>query len=258
MSSRGISSDNKWYDELLFKKNKEQKTVKTNDGLVPLLEMFKSEEEFIRHFIENTIFFKKDHIITQEEEYFKASLEENKKLFVRFSTKSEKYFRFKSDNERGFSVKKFKNKSEAINFSRNNELFFKDKDKVEILVEIDKDGNYEVRNQIKKFTGIRVSEGSKVSNFHNYTISHIWGKTEHPLFFTALWNLTLIPTYLGFILDKPDENSEIVRKLKLIMQGLCYEFYKPSIFDKTEIENIKTAIDFAKKCQSENYNFTFI
>ncbi|ENA1801278.1 hypothetical protein ABF179_000644 [Flavobacterium psychrophilum] len=247
-----------WYDDLLFNRDTESKSVKTNDGLVPLLEMFENEKEFIKHFIENTIFFKKEHITKQEEEYFKAKLKENEKLFVRFSTKSQKHFHFKSENGRGFSVKKFKNKSEAIKFSRENELFFKGENDVEILVEVDKDGNYEVREQINKHARIRVSQGSKISNYFNYTISHIWANTENPLYFTALWNLALIPTHLGFILDKPDENSEIVRKLKLIMQGLCYEFYKPAIINETEIKRLKTSIEFAKKCQSENYNFTFI
>ncbi|WP_134385168.1 hypothetical protein [Flavobacterium psychrophilum] len=198
-----------------------------------------------------------EHIIKQEHEYFNTRSDENP-LVVRFSTKSQKHFYFKSENGRGFSVKKFKNRKEAHDFSRKNKLYHKSEKEEEIVVHIDKDGNYEVRNQIAKYSEIRVSQGTLISNFTNYTISHIWAKTEHPLFFTALWNVTLIPTYLGFILDKPDENSEIVRKLKLIMQGLCYEFYKPAIINETEIKRLKTSIEFAKKCQSENYNFTFI
>ncbi len=255
MNSKKNTSDKKWYFDLLYHEKNDK--AKKNDGLAPLLEMFKNEEEFIRHFIENTIFFKKEHVLKQEEEYFKARSDENP-LVVRFSTKSQKHFYFKSENGRGFSVKKFKNRKEAHDFSRKNKLYHKSDADEEIVVHIDKDGNYEVRNQIAKYSKIRVSQGTLISNFTNYTISHIWAKTEHPLFFTALWNVTLIPTYLGFILDKPDENSEIVRKLKLIMQGLCYEFYKPSIFNKTEIENLNTSIEFAKKCQSENYNFKFI
>ena len=64
--------------------------------------------------------------------------------------------------------------------------------------------------------------------------------------------------FLYFIFNTLVGYSRIVRKLKLIMQGLCYEFYKPSIFNKIEIENLNTSIEFAKKCQSENYNFKFI
>lgn len=51
-----------WYNDLLFKENSE----KTKDGLSSLLDRFESEEHFIKHFIENTIFFKKEHIVKQE------------------------------------------------------------------------------------------------------------------------------------------------------------------------------------------------
>lgn len=247
-----------WYNDLLYKENSE----KTKDGLSSLLDRFESEELFIKHFIENTIFFKKEHIVKQENEYFKVNLEKNEKLFVRFSTKSQKHFRFKSENGRGFSVKKFKNRKEAHDFSRENNLYYKSDNEEEILVKIDKDGNYEVRNQIAKYSKIRVSQGTLISNYTNYTISHIWGKTEHPLFFTALWNITLIPTYLAFILDKPDDNSKIVKKIKLIMKGLCYDFYQPTILTikekEKEKEELKNAIESAKKAQIENYNLTFI
>ena len=40
----------KWYNELLFTEGKS----KTHDGLSSLLEMFASEEDFFKHFIENT------------------------------------------------------------------------------------------------------------------------------------------------------------------------------------------------------------
>lgn len=244
----------KWYNELLFKEGKS----KTQDGLCSLLELFENEQHFFKHFIENTIFFKKEHIIKQDIEYFKAHLNENKPLVARFSTKSNKHFYFKAENERGFSVKKFKNRKDAHDFSRNNQLFHKNNEDNEILVHIDKDGNYEVRNQIAKYTEVRVSQGSLISNYTNYTISHIWAKTDHPLFFTALWNITLIPTYLAFILDKPDDNSQIVTKLKLIMKALCYDFYQPEIITHEEKEKFKVAFEFTEKCHSENYKFTFI
>lgn len=244
----------KWYNELLFTEGKS----KTHDGLSSLLEMFASEEDFFKHFIENTVFFKAEHVNKQDIEYFKSNLDEKKPLMARFSTKSNEHFYFKAENGRGFSVKKFKKRSDAHSFSRKNELFYKNSDDKEILVHIDKDGNYEVRNQIAKYTGVRVSQGTLISNYTNYTISHIWAKTYHPLFFTALWNITLVPTYLAFILDKPDENSHIARKLKLIMKALCYEFYKPEIITDIEKAELKVAFEFAKKCHTENYKFTFI
>lgn len=244
----------KWYDELLFKEG----NSKTRDGLSSLLERFSSEEDFIKHFIENTVFFKAEHVNTQDIDYFKSNLTENKPLMARFSAKSDKYFYFKAENGRGFSVKKFKKRSDAHSFSRKNELFYKNSDDKEILVHIDKDGNYEVRNQIAKYTGVRVSQGNLISNYTNYTISHIWAKTYHPLFFTALWNIALVPTYLAFILDKPDANSHIAKKLKLKMKALCYEFYQPEVITDIEKAEFKHESEFAKKYHEEKDNLTFI
>ncbi|WP_134385190.1 hypothetical protein [Flavobacterium psychrophilum] len=64
MNSKEIFSDKKWYHELLYKNDE----VKTNDGLSSLLDMFNNEADFIKHFIKNTLFFKKAHIIKQEHE----------------------------------------------------------------------------------------------------------------------------------------------------------------------------------------------
>lgn len=246
--------NNKWYTDLLFKGNK----VKTNDGLMSLLEMFKSESHFIKHFIENSIFFNKEHIKKQQID-FQSKLSNNEKLYVRFSTKSEKHFYFKSDNGRGFSVKKFKKRSDAQKFSIENSLYFKDEENKEILVLIDKDGNYEVRKQIELYTGIKVSQGTKVSNYSNFTISHVWeNSTTHPLYFTALWNIVLIPSYLAFILDKSDGHSDLSRKIKLIIRGLCLDFYLPEILSQEEKENLSIALEFSKKIKDENYTINFI
>ena len=123
-----------WYNELLFTEGKS----KTQDGLCSRLELFGSEEDFFKHFIKNSIFFKPEHVTKQVVEYFKTNLVENKPLMARFSTKSNKHFYFKAENGRGFSVKKFKKRSDAHSFSRENELFYKNIDDKEILKNIKK------------------------------------------------------------------------------------------------------------------------
>jgi hypothetical protein len=246
--------DKKWYTDLLFKDDK----VKTNDGLTSLLDVFESESQFIKHFIENSIFFNREHISKQQIE-FQNRLNINDKFHVRFSTQSQKHFRFKAENSRGFSVKNFNKRSEAQKFSIENNLYFKDLNNKEILVLIDKDGNYEVRKQIEKYTGIKVSQGTKVSNYANYTISHIWeNTTTHPLYFTALWNVCLIPSYLAFILDKSDKQSELTRKIKLIIKGLCLDFYSPDILPQEERDKLNMALEFSNKIKEENYKLNFI
>ncbi|MFY8187671.1 MAG: hypothetical protein ACOVLC_06900 [Flavobacterium sp.] len=247
-------SEKKWYSDLLFHNNK----VKTNDGLTPLLDMFENETHFVKHFVENTIFFNKEHIEAQQVE-IQNKLENNEKIHVRFSTKCQEHFYYKAENGRGFSVKKFKTRSEAQKFSIKNNLYFRDTHGKEILVLIDKDGNYEVRKQIEKYTKIIVSQGTKVSNYSNYTISHVWeNTTTHPLYFTALWNIVLIPSYLAFILDKSDKHSEFSRKIKLIIRGLCLDFYSPEILSKEMKDKLKMALVFSEKIKQENFHIQFV
>ena len=48
MSAIEISLDKKWYFDLLFHDKNDK--IKTNDGLVSLLDMFEDEATFIKHF----------------------------------------------------------------------------------------------------------------------------------------------------------------------------------------------------------------
>lgn len=226
----------KWYNLLL--KN-------TKDGLIPLLNLFNNEEEFFEHFVSSILFFRTEDINKQNEK-LNLSRNNNEKIPVRYTEKSNKHFHFENQsNTRGFSVKKFKNRTEAKTFSINNDLFFTNSidsvSSVRIKVIIDKDGNYAVRDEIKRYTGYRVSQGTLISDFRNYMICHVWGKTENPLFFSSLWNVTLIPNYLSFLTDKSDDNSEIARKIKLIIKAICFELYKPNVLSLDEINELENA-----------------
>jgi len=95
-----------------------------------------------------------------------------------------------------------------------------------IKILIDKDGNYSVRQQIKAFTGEIVSAG-RISTIRNYMISHIWGNTADPYFFSALWNLALTPMHCSFILDKPDSHHEQIKGIKELYKAICCELYRP-------------------------------
>ena len=197
------------------------------DGLNPLLSLFKTEEDFLIHFFSNVKFFRPELVEIQAKELLekiKIKNEDSVSIPVRYSMKSKKFFYFKNETTNsGISKKSFKNKAEAQSFNLNQELFHKGTD---IKVCIDKDGNYYVRKEIFTTIDYKVSSGL-ISDIKNYMICHVWGETANPLFFTSLWNLTLIPHYLSFITDKPDENSEIVGKVKNILKAICIELYNP-------------------------------
>ena len=85
-------------------------------------------------------------------------------------------------------------------------------------IEIDKDGNQNVRKIIKEYTGYTIGEG-KDSTFQNYIISHIWGRAFDPRYFTSLWNVVLIPVWAN-----PDQGS-VASLLQSTFQNICEKLY---------------------------------
>lgn len=223
-----------WYENL---------TNRKTDGLRPLLSLFEHEDGFVDHFIENVKFFDPS-VVKILSARMLESISKNEKIPVRYSMKTREYFRYDNSKvERNYSVKSFKNKSDAQAFAEKEDYYHKD---TNVKVCIDKDGNYYVRKAISKAVGLKVSQGAD-SDMHNYVISHIWAQTENPYFFTSLWNVTLIPNYLSFILDKPDENSEIVKKIKFLCKALCFRLYKPNELVKKMVVDEKELEPFFQK-----------
>lgn len=70
----------------------------------------------------------------------------------------------------------------------------------DVLALKDSDGNRIVKEIIEKEFGYHTSGSTR--NFHDYTISHLWGKANDPLFFSNLCNLALIPNWINHLMDK--------------------------------------------------------
>ena len=94
-------------------------------------------------------------------------------------------------------------------------------------VKIDADGNYAPKCTILRYTGHRVSWG-QTSTVVNYTIAHIWAKTDNPLFFNSLWNYALLPTHCAFITDKRDDSHPLVKRVKDLIRAISWELYDPN------------------------------
>ena len=227
-----------WYEKEL---NKEI------DGMEAFLSLFKTTEEFYNHFF-NSIKFFKQHIVKEQSALLLKNIEEKQKIPVRFTMKSNTVFRIPTDgNQRGFIKKTFKNKKEAHDFAEVYQLVHT---QTGINVRIDKDNTYYIKKEILSATGHKVSTGSK-SNLFNYTISHVWGNTENPLFFSSLWNIVLIPTYLSYILDKPSSTNPITHKIKTLVKAACFDLYKPNELMKREIivvdERLENSVSVLRK-----------
>ena len=93
-----------------------------------------------------------------------------------------------------------------------------------IEVKLDADGNSEVRNIIKTLTGTSVSVGKK-SDIKFGKISHIWGETSNPFFFTSLWNIVIVPAYYNDILDKDGSADPRIDMIIEQYKAVCWDRY---------------------------------
>ncbi len=187
------------------------------NGTNSLVALFENEDKFIEHFISCTKFFTpqdvKERAVKMLEE-----IESNNQLPVRYSLKIKENFSCSQGK-----VGAIKNRKHAMTFSRDYELTH---DLRGIRVECDATGNKNVVDCIKEYTGYSISTG-KTSNLINYTIGHVWARTDDPLFFTSLWNIVIVPTYLGFILDKPQDQHKLNANIQGIIKAVCLKLYDP-------------------------------
>ena len=96
--------------------------------------------------------------------------------------------------------------------------------KLTINIVRDPDGNKCVRALIANTTGYKISAGYN-SNFQYYIISHIWGDAFDPRNFTSFWNLSIVPAWANYILDKGNSNDLLVKQLINTFKAVCFEYY---------------------------------
>jgi hypothetical protein len=180
------------------------------DAIDQLISLYKSRDDFVKAFVEATLFLPPEVVQTRNEEMIDLYKSEGK-FPIRYSPAYRKIWGVK-------------NKDEAVTFTRNNDARLPEYPAFNVTVDLD--GNHENRRQIRDKLNHRVSAG-KNSTVKNYTISHVWGLASHPLFFSALWNIVLIPTHFNYLMDKDPESHEVVGAVKEAIERRCTLLYQP-------------------------------
>ena len=180
------------------------------DAIDQLVSLYGNQDDFVKAFIERTLFLPVEVVEARNNEMIEL-YKSGGKFPIRFSPAHRK-------------VWKVRNKDEAVKFTRHHDarlpLY------PSFNVSVDPDGNYEIRRQIKLKLNQSVSIGRN-STVKNYTISHVWGLASHPVFFSALWNIVLIPAHFNYLMDKDPESHEVVRMVKEAVERQCIVLYRP-------------------------------
>ena len=89
----------------------------------------------------------------------------------------------------------------------------------------DGNGNSNVCSTINRFCGYNLNQTLDKKPFINFIISHVWGNATAPTYFTALWNIVLIPAWADHLMNK-DENSNLLSsRLKSTFMAICHKLY---------------------------------
>lgn len=191
------------------------------DGLDSFRRLFSNDEAFIEHVIESILFFNRDIVLLQAREK-RNEIRTGKAIPVRYTSNGLFFLQHKVKT----TSPKFKNRSEAIRFTHDDENFLFHRE-TKIRVKFDRDGNYYPKRTILDHTNHRVSCGTS-STVANCVIAHIWDKTDNPLFFSLLWNYCLIPCHCAFLTDKRDDSNPLIKQVKDLIKAISLELYNPN------------------------------
>jgi hypothetical protein len=179
-----------------------------------------NDDKSIEQVIQRVLFFDKN-IVQRQASAILQQIEEKKAIPVRYNSNQHFY----RQNEERTSSPSFKNKKEALRYVKNPQskpLFHKETD---IKICFDSDGNYTTKKDIAKYTNHHLA-GENRSIIH-YNISHIWGKTDNPLFFSLMWNYCLIPSPYAFLTDR---NDVVSSRIRYLIRAISVKLYNPDQF----------------------------
>lgn len=161
--------------------------------------------------------------------------ESHKELKKKFEQYSDDTMPIRSD-ENIIPARKTKRKD----INKNNGIYLIDGLRYNVF--INHDGNKPVRDIIKNNTGYVVANGEN-SNLYHYVISHIWGEAIDPRYFTSMWNIALLPTWLNPVMDKKTTQGPLATAIKETVRAICDKLYfnKKCIFQFSDINLARPA-----------------
>jgi hypothetical protein len=217
------------------------------NGIDVLRELFsKDDEALLNHVVKHVLFFDPE-VVKLQAQAINQQIRQNKPIPVRYN--SNKHFFLK--HKKKTTKPSFKNKSKALKFTNDeqNAVFHRE---TGVRVCFDSDGN----SFTKKGLFDCIGEKGKIIN---YTIAHIWRKTDNPLYFSLMWNYCLIPTPFAFLTDKNDDSDVVVKSVKDLIKAISFALYNPNQLMEREVVDTLPDETLAKASQLiENKKINFI
>lgn len=192
------------------------------DGIAPLLKLISTQNDNVEEFFIKSVYYISPENVRTYWNSFIANKQEYKLGTIRYNSR------------------KFKNSSRQLASLSENAIIEKHKirgEDISLKISGDKDGNYAVRRMFKTLTKLTPSQGN-LSNVTHYTLTHIWGQVDNPLFFESPWNVALTPTYISALTDgKFLDETHVRSRFQSLFQAVAYQLYK-DIFKEDSFLNV--------------------
>ena len=191
------------------------------DGMDSLINAL-GEDNFVKLAVESSYFFEPMIVRTQFNELAKAYTEGGE-LYVR-----------KSDWHSGIHPK--------------------------MKIKEDSNGNSQVYKIVKKLFGFDLNKTRDKKSLLNNIVSHVWGNATDPRYFTALWNVLLIPAWANHLMDKPTVNGDISSRLQSTIKEICIRLYGLDDFNWADmgLEHDKPKVNCTKDIVKGKYEIRVI
>ena len=224
----------------------------TIDFLNNFIGLFSTFADLIKHVVETSLFFSPEIVDTQYGKMV-AAIRGVRKIPVRFSTDRNAYYDYNTNQPIVIM-----NKKEGEEISRGQDIYYVTRPNIKI--KIDTDGNREVRNAIRRYTGAVISNGQN-STIQYARISHIFDQAFDPLFFTSLWNIAIVPAYCNDLLERPGLTNSVITDVKETFKAIAWEKYDLDTkfrglgLGQAEIDNLRPDQNYINSVSSFNLRF---
>ena len=187
------------------------------NGIDALFELFHNDEKLLYdHIIKSTLFFDPE-IVKKQCNKLCQDISNDIAIPARYS---EKKGVFKIRDRR---IKSYSRAEQAEMSKDPLNIFIYSKNKVRVI--IDGNGNAYPYSYIKEYTG-HIAENKKGRTIFNYSLTHIWGNAQNPLYYSSMWNYCLMPVHLYKLTDNRSD-EDIIVKINSFIKAVMFLLYDP-------------------------------
>lgn len=186
------------------------------DSLTALFNGNESKDRALIEYIVQSSYFMPIEVVKEQSQAMLKAIKNKEPLSVRLKSVKTAFYKQNEKKRTHFS-----SEQQAKQYAASNVFYHEETD---LPVKFDSTGNTAVSDEITRYTKHLVGSTDKCTIL-NYEMTHIWDYTEHPLYFSSLWNIVLVPFVFARLTDKT--SSKVFLDLSNLLKAVSITLYEP-------------------------------